>query len=64
MTVSITTRDLENLLNLLCREEENMLPVKEIPESMSPEHQKVGNYYFFVSDTVLVDIQRGAYFSK
>ena len=41
MTVSITARDLENLLNLLCREEEDMLPVKEIPDSMSPEHQKV-----------------------
>ncbi|XP_066915412.1 uncharacterized protein [Clytia hemisphaerica] len=38
--ISLVTRDLENLLNLLCREDENMMPVKEIPDSMSPEHQK------------------------
>jgi hypothetical protein len=41
MITSIATRDIENLLNLLCREEENMLPVKEIPESIPLEHQKV-----------------------
>lgn len=35
------TQDVDNLLNLLCREEESLLPVKGIPESMSPEQQKM-----------------------
>lgn len=39
--MSIAMRDAENLLNLLCREEENQLPVKEIPDSMLPDHQKI-----------------------
>lgn len=39
--MSIAMQDAENLLNLLCRENEYQLPGREIPDSVSPDHQKI-----------------------
>ncbi|XP_057303242.1 kinectin-like isoform X1 [Hydractinia symbiolongicarpus] len=38
--IYISNRDAENILNLLSHEEETVLPVKDIPETIPPEHRK------------------------